>query len=98
MGPENDNPAAAAQRISAEQHDEVSYTTVYFTKNQEDPVYSNVTLAQRNKQKKEMEKEDVVYTGVDYSSVTLGWVFYFLFNFLKVCSACIMCTLTNGWR
>ncbi|XP_047433445.1 B-cell receptor CD22-like [Mugil cephalus] len=73
-GPENDNPAATTQRISAEQQDEVCYATVSVSKNQEDPLYSSITLAQYNKQKKKTEKEgdDVVYTAIQFTASGIG--------------------------
>ncbi|XP_047433457.1 B-cell receptor CD22-like [Mugil cephalus] len=74
VGPENDNAAATTQRISAEQQDEVCYATVGFSKNQEDPLYSNIMLAQHNKQKKKRVKEgdDVVYTAIQLTASGIG--------------------------
>ncbi|GLD67823.1 hemicentin-1-like isoform X1 [Lates japonicus] len=54
-----------------EQPDELFYASVSFSKNQEDPLYSNITPAQPNRHKTEEEEEDeedVEYTAVNIKS------------------------------
>ncbi|KAM7008666.1 vascular cell adhesion protein 1-like [Tautogolabrus adspersus] len=74
-----ENSSASAQRKPAEVQEELCYATVTFSKNQEDPLYSNIMQAppkrprQRPKQPKKEEEEDdedVEYTMVNFKSAS----------------------------
>ncbi|XP_073323050.1 B-cell receptor CD22-like [Pagrus major] len=69
VGPVCDNPSAAAQRNPSEEQDDLYYATVSFSKNQEDPLYSNIGLAYPKRQKHEEEEEEEDEAGVDYTFV-----------------------------
>ncbi len=66
------NPSAAAQRKPAEEEDDLYYASVSFSKNQEDPLYSNIRPAQAHRHKNEEEddedEESVEYTMVNYGA------------------------------
>ncbi len=70
MGLVCDNPSTAVQRNSTEEQDDLCYATVSFSKNQEDPVYSNIRPAQLNRHENEEEEEKdqdcVEYTVVQH--------------------------------
>ncbi|XP_041640772.1 B-cell receptor CD22-like [Cheilinus undulatus] len=61
MASANDDPPASAQRQPAEEQGELCNATVSFSKNNEDPLYSNTlqTKLDRPKTKKEEEEDDV---------------------------------------
>ncbi|TDH15648.1 hypothetical protein EPR50_G00011550, partial [Perca flavescens] len=63
-----DSPSAPVQRTPAEPHEDLCYASVIFSKNQEDPLYSNIRLAQPHRHKEEEEDEDVEYTTVNFKS------------------------------
>ncbi|XP_065816092.1 basement membrane-specific heparan sulfate proteoglycan core protein isoform X2 [Labrus bergylta] len=68
-----ENSSSSAQRKPAEVQEELCYASVTFSKNQEDPLYSNILQApqnrprQRPKQPKKEEEED--YEDVEYTMV-----------------------------
>ncbi|XP_044047674.1 hemicentin-2-like isoform X3 [Siniperca chuatsi] len=65
-----DHPSAAVQRKPAEEPGDLCYASVSFSKNQEDPLYSNIRPAQHNRHKHEEEEEEdgVEYTIVNFKS------------------------------
>ncbi len=67
MGLVRENPSTAVQRRQAEEQDDLCYASVSFSKNREDPLYSNISPAQVNRHKNEEEEEDnsVEYTAVN---------------------------------
>ncbi|XP_071360032.1 uncharacterized protein [Trachinotus anak] len=67
--PDYENSSAAVQIRPSEQQDGLLYSTVTFCKNQEDPLYSNVRLAQPNRPNKEEEENE---EGVDYTTVNVN--------------------------
>ncbi|KAM8773677.1 sialic acid-binding Ig-like lectin 12 [Acanthopagrus schlegelii] len=69
VGPVYDNRSAAAQRNPSEEQDDLNYATVSFSKNQEDPLYSNVGLANPKRQQHEEEEEEEDEGGVEYTFV-----------------------------
>ncbi|XP_051240410.1 B-cell receptor CD22 [Dicentrarchus labrax] len=71
MNPVYDNCSAVAQTKPAEEDDDISYASVSFSDNKEDPLYSNIRPAQANRQKHEEEEEDedsVEYTTVNFNN------------------------------
>ncbi|XP_040003024.1 B-cell receptor CD22-like isoform X2 [Xiphias gladius] len=68
VGSEYENSSAAVQREPAAQEDELFYSIVRFSKNQEDPLYSNISLAQPSKHWREEEEDE---EGVDYTNVAV---------------------------
>ncbi len=80
MGLVCDNPSTAVQGNSTEEQDDLCYATVSFSKNQEDPVYSNIRPAQLNRHENEEEEEKdqdcVEYTVVQHqrASASPEWV------------------------
>ncbi|XP_049901424.1 B-cell receptor CD22-like [Epinephelus moara] len=68
MGAVYDIPPAPRQRTPSEQQDDLCYASVSFSKNQEDPLYSNVRLNQPNRHREEEEDED----DVEYSVVNFN--------------------------
>ncbi|KAM9314888.1 lachesin-like [Pholidichthys leucotaenia] len=71
MGPKNASPLMAAQR-KPEDREDICYSTVAFSKMEEDPLYCNITLTMANKQKHEEEKEAVDYSEVRYGGRASG--------------------------
>ncbi|XP_036952803.1 B-cell receptor CD22-like isoform X1 [Acanthopagrus latus] len=69
VGPVYDNCSATAQRNPSEEQDDLNYATVSFSKNQEDPLYSNVGLANPKRQQHEEEEEEEDEDGVEYTFV-----------------------------
>ncbi|XP_078022746.1 B-cell receptor CD22-like [Epinephelus lanceolatus] len=65
MGAIYETPSAIRQRTPSEQQDDLCYASVSFSKNQEEPLYSNVRLNQPNRHREEEEDED----DVEYSVV-----------------------------
>ncbi|XP_044047681.1 B-cell receptor CD22-like isoform X9 [Siniperca chuatsi] len=65
-----DHPSAAVQRKPAEEPGDLCYASVSFSKNQEDPLYSNIRPAQHNRHKHEEEEEEdgVEYTIINFKS------------------------------
>lgn len=64
---------------SAPAPDELYYASIRFSKNQEDPLYSNIGEAQPNRHKNEEEEEEeqegaVEYTLVNFKRASPGWV------------------------
>ncbi|XP_078022575.1 B-cell receptor CD22-like isoform X2 [Epinephelus lanceolatus] len=69
MGAVYDIPPAPRQTTPSEQQDDLCYASVSFSKNQEDPLYSNVRLNQPNRHREEEEDEDdVEYSVVNFKS------------------------------
>ncbi|KAL7405034.1 hypothetical protein ABVT39_022696 [Epinephelus coioides] len=69
MGAVYDIPPAPRQTTPSEQQDDLCYASVSFSKNQEDPLYSNVRLNQPNRHREEEEdKDDVEYSVVNFKS------------------------------
>ncbi|XP_059190245.1 Fc receptor-like protein 3, partial [Centropristis striata] len=66
-----DSPSAPVQRSAAEQQDDLCYASVSFTRNQEDPLYSNIRLAQPLRHKEEEEEEEEEEEDVEYTAVNL---------------------------
>lgn len=70
VSPVYDNHSAAAKRNPSEEQDDLYYAAVSYSKNQEDPLYSNVGLAHPNRQQhEEEEEEDEDEAGVEYTMV-----------------------------
>lgn len=82
VGAEYSNASVGAHRTPTEKQDDLEYATVSFSKQEEDPIYSNVTPAQQHKQKNTREEEEEEdEEGVEYSTVNCksgsnnpGWV------------------------
>ncbi|XP_078022752.1 B-cell receptor CD22-like [Epinephelus lanceolatus] len=69
MGAVYDIPPAPRQTTPSEQQDDLCYASVSFSKNQEDPLYSNVRPNQPNRHREEEEDEDdVEYSVVNFKS------------------------------
>lgn len=70
VSPVYDNHSAAAKRNPSEEQEDLYYAAVSYSKNQEDPLYSNVGLAHPNRQRhEEEEEEDEDEAGVEYTMV-----------------------------
>lgn len=70
MGTVSDNHSAAGQRTPAEEQNDLCYASVRYSKNQEEPLYSNVRAFQPNRHNNgEQEEEDEC--SVEYSVVNL---------------------------
>ncbi|XP_038567779.1 B-cell receptor CD22-like [Micropterus salmoides] len=61
-----DKPDGNPQKQPAE--DNIHYASVHFSKKQADPLYSNITPSQPQRQEVEEEEDSVVYTTVKYNS------------------------------
>ncbi|XP_078022749.1 uncharacterized protein LOC144462556 [Epinephelus lanceolatus] len=69
VGAVYDIPPAPRQTTPSEQQDDLCYASVSFSKNQEDPLYSNVRLNQPNRHREEEEDaDDVEYSVVNFKS------------------------------
>ncbi|XP_041640758.1 B-cell receptor CD22-like isoform X2 [Cheilinus undulatus] len=70
MASANDDPPASARRQPAEEQGELCYATVSFSRNKEDPIYSNILQAKFNrpKTKNEEEEDEVEYSVVKITS------------------------------
>ncbi|XP_041640420.1 B-cell receptor CD22-like isoform X2 [Cheilinus undulatus] len=68
----NDYPSASARTQPAEEQEDLCYATVSFSKNNEDPLYSNILQAKldRPKTKNEEEEDDVEYSVVNFASAS----------------------------
>ncbi|XP_030585719.1 sialoadhesin-like isoform X2 [Archocentrus centrarchus] len=69
--PEYEDPSAAAQSAAAEQQEDLCYASVSFSKNQDDPVYSNIKPTKPSRQKEE-DEEEAEYTLVKFSNGAQG--------------------------
>lgn len=70
MGTVSDNHSAAVQRTPAEEQDDLCYASVRYSKQQEDPLYSNIRPVQPNRNKNE-EQEEEDEGSVEYSVVKM---------------------------
>ncbi|KAE8300569.1 Titin [Larimichthys crocea] len=70
MGTVSDNHSAAFQRTPAEEQDDLCYASVRYSKQQEDPLYSNIRPVQPNRNKNE-EQEEEDEGSVEYSVVKM---------------------------
>ncbi|XP_030599853.1 B-cell receptor CD22-like [Archocentrus centrarchus] len=69
--PKYEDPSAAAQSAAAEQQEDLCYASVSFSKNQDDPVYSNIKPTKPSRQKEE-DEEEAEYTLVKFSNGAQG--------------------------